>query len=82
MEIPLINCMIVDDEDHAITSLTRLVKKTPSLNLVFATTNPIEALQALSHQEVALIFLDIRMPDISGMDFIKAAQKKANYILW
>lgn len=81
MEIPLINCMIVDDEDHAITSLTRLVKKTPSLNLIFATTNPIEALQALSHQEVTLIFLDIRMPDISGMDFIKAAQKKAHYIL-
>jgi two-component system LytT family response regulator len=77
----MINCIIVDDEQHAIDILVHYVKQTPHLNLVATTTNPIEALQILSAQKIDLLFLDIQMPELSGMDLIKAIQGKAKVIL-
>jgi two-component system, LytTR family, response regulator len=76
-----IQCMIVDDEEHAVTSLSRLVNKTPFLKLVHATTSPVEGLQLLLRQPVQLVFLDIRMPDLSGLEFIKAAPRNLEFIL-
>jgi YesN/AraC family two-component response regulator len=77
----MINCIIVDDEQHAIDILVHYVKQTPHLNLVATTTNPIEALQIVAEQKIDLIFLDIQMPELSGMDLIKAINGKANVIL-
>jgi two-component system LytT family response regulator len=77
----MINCIIVDDEQHAIDILVHYVKQTPHLNLVATTTNPIEALQIIATQNVDLIFLDIQMPELSGMDLIKAISGKAKVIL-
>jgi len=77
----MINCIIVDDEQHAIDILVHYVKQTPHLNLVITTTNPIEALQIVATQKIDLIFLDIQMPELSGMDFIKAIQGKGRVIL-
>lgn len=77
----MINCIIVDDEQHAIDILVHYVKQTPYLNLVATTTNPIEALQFVAAQKVDLIFLDIQMPELSGMDLIKAINGKAKVIL-
>lgn len=77
----MINCLIVDDEQHAIDILVHYVKQTPHLNLVDTTANPIEALQIAGTQKIDLIFLDIQMPELSGMDFIKAINKKAKVIL-
>lgn len=77
----MINCIIVDDEQHAIDILVHYVKQTPHLNLISATTNPIEALQIVATQKIDLIFLDIQMPELSGMDFIKAIQGKVRVIL-
>lgn len=77
----MINCIIVDDEQHAIDILVHYVKQTPHLNLVATTTNPIEALQIVATQKVDLIFLDIQMPELSGMDLIKAINGKAKVIL-
>lgn len=51
------------------------------LNLVASTTNPIEALQIVATQPVDLVFLDIQMPEISGIDFIKALGGKTRVIL-
>jgi DNA-binding LytR/AlgR family response regulator len=81
MDLNNITCMIVDDEPHAVTALTRLVAKTPQLKLVHSTTNPVEALHVMNREDIAIVFLDIRMPDITGLEFIKMAQKKAQYIL-
>ncbi len=58
----MITCLIVDDEQHAIDILTAYIQKTPFLNLVFATTNPIEALVHIRQQAIDLIFLDIHLP--------------------
>ena len=77
----MINCIIVDDEPHAIEVLDHYVKQTPHLHLVATFTNPIEALQLLTQRKIDLVFLDVQMPDISGIDFIKAIQGKSKVIL-
>jgi DNA-binding LytR/AlgR family response regulator len=77
----MINCLIVDDEQHAIDILVHYVSQTPFLHLAATTTNPIEALQIVNTQKIDLIFLDIQMPELSGIDFIKAIQGKADVIL-
>jgi DNA-binding LytR/AlgR family response regulator len=73
--------MIVDDEQHAIDILTHYISQTPFLHLSASATNPIEALQIVNEQPVDLIFLDIQMPELSGIDFIKAINGKAKVIL-
>ncbi len=77
----MINCIIVDDEQHAIDILVHYVKQTPHLDLVASFTNPIEALQLLGQRKIDLVFLDIQMPELSGIDFIKAIQGKSKVIL-
>jgi DNA-binding LytR/AlgR family response regulator len=57
------------------------VGQTPHLNLVGTTTNPIEALKMAATQKVDLVFLDIQMPELSGIDFIKALNGKSKIIL-
>jgi len=77
----MIHCIIVDDEPHALEVLDHYVKQTPHLHLVASFTNPIEALQLLGEQKIDLVFLDIQMPEITGIDFIKAIQGKSKVIL-
>jgi len=77
----MIHCIIVDDEQHAIDILQHYVSQTPQLQLVGTTTNPMEALQLISTQKVDLVFLDIQMPELSGMDFIKAVNGRVKVIL-
>ena len=55
----MINCIVVDDEAHAIELLTLHIEQTPFLKLVGTATNPAEALQILNTKEVDLMFLDI-----------------------
>lgn len=77
----MIHCLIVDDEQHAIDILLHYAKQTPMLQVVAATTNPIEAMQIVNTQKVDLVFLDVHMPQISGIDFIKAINGKCKVVL-
>src|SRR4030095_4782053 len=77
----MINCIVVDDEQHAIDILLHYINQTPHLNAVASTTNPIEALQVVANQDIDLVFLDIHMPELSGIDFIKTIQGKSKVIL-
>ncbi|MEO5890331.1 MAG: LytTR family DNA-binding domain-containing protein [Ferruginibacter sp.] len=77
----MIRCLIVDDEQHAIDILVHYINQTPYLEFVGSTTKPIEALQTVITQKIDLVFLDIQMPDLSGIDFVKAINGKANVIL-
>ena len=77
----MIKCLIVDDEQHAIDILIHYIGQTSYLELVSSTTKPVEALQTVATQQIDLVFLDIQMPDLSGIDFIKAINGKANVIL-
>jgi two-component system, LytTR family, response regulator len=77
----MITCLIVDDEYDAIDVMTHYVQQTPILQLVKSTTNPLEALQIMATQKIDLVFLDIQMPQLSGMDLVKAITGKTKVIL-
>lgn len=77
----MIQCIIVDDEQHAIDILIHYVSQVPYLHLAGSTTNPMDALQMVNVQKVDLVFLDIQMPELSGIDFIKAIGGKTKVIL-
>lgn len=66
-----ISCIIVDDEEHAIHVLEHFISETPMLRLEFSTTRPVEAFQYLQQHPVDLIFMDIEMPGLNGMELIK-----------
>lgn len=76
----MINCLIVDDEQHAVQILTNYVSKTPHLNLIKATTSNMEALDIVKQQHIDLIFLDVQMPGLTGLDFIKLIDEKTKVI--
>lgn len=65
------NCIIIDDEKMARVIIKTLCDQVKSLNLVEEFTNAIQAIKFLNENQVDLIFLDIHMPDFSGLDFIK-----------
>ena len=77
----MINCIVIDDEQHAIDLLTHHIRQTPFLNLLYTTTDPLEGLQLLHQHRVDLIFLDVQMPSMTGIDFIKAINGKSKVIL-
>ena len=77
----MINCFIIDDEQHAIDILIHYVSQTPQLHLIGTATNPLEALQTVTTQKIDLVFLDVQMPELTGLDFIKAINGKAKVIL-
>ncbi len=62
------SCLIVDDEQHAIDTLAHHVERTSFLQLSTATTQASEVLQILNQQKIDIIFLDIQMPNINGLD--------------
>ncbi len=72
----MINCLIVDDEALARKLLTDYIGKIPELNLVGACENPIQAKKVLLENQIDLLFLDIQMPEITGIDFLKTLNKK------
>ena len=77
----MIRCLVVDDEQHAIDIIAHYISQTSYLELVSSTINPVEALQTVITQNIDLVFLDVQMPELSGIDFIKAINGKAKVIL-
>lgn len=75
-----INCLIIDDEPMAREILTTYVAKIPNLSLIKSCTSAIEAIPILSNEYIDLIFLDINMPEISGLTFAKSIQQKTKVI--
>lgn len=76
-----IKCIVVDDEPLAVSLLGSYVEKIPFFELVFSTENPILALEYIRKNEADLIFLDIQMPELSGINFMKIVGDKLKYIL-
>ena len=71
MNTPSINCLIVDDEPLAREVVLNYITRIEALHCVGSCANALEAFNLLSKQAVDLIFLDIHMPEISGIDFLK-----------
>jgi two-component system LytT family response regulator len=76
----VINCVIIDDEPLALQLLGDFVNKTPYLKLAGKFEEPLQALPLLKSMDVDLLFLDIKMPDISGIDFFKSLATKPEVI--
>lgn len=64
----MINCISIDDEPLALKQITGYIKKTAFLNLQANFDNAMDALQFINKNEIDLIFLDIHMPDLTGLD--------------
>lgn len=77
----LLNCLIVDDEPLARKLLSDYVQKVPYLKLLRTCSGPMEALDFLRDNPVDLLFLDIQMPEITGLTLLKILQKKPWVIL-
>ena len=66
------NVLIVDDEPLAQDVLETYIQQLPNLNLIEKCNNALEANEALKKNDIDLIFLDIQMPQITGIDFVKS----------
>ncbi|MDN3550174.1 LytR/AlgR family response regulator transcription factor [Mucilaginibacter aquaedulcis] len=77
----MIRCLVVDDEPLALHILEDYISKIPFLQLVKATTNPIEALTLVQTGDVDLVFLDVQMPELTGIQFLKISNGRAKVIL-
>lgn len=71
-----INCLIVDDEELARNLVENYINRLPHLNIVGKCANPFEAMQVLQEKQVDLMFLDIQMPDLTGIEFLKTLSQK------
>jgi DNA-binding LytR/AlgR family response regulator len=77
----MINVIIVDDEPLAQDVLETYIEKIPELNLVAKCDNALEANEALKEHDVHLMFLDIQMPQLTGIDFLKTLSKPPQVII-
>ena len=80
-EMNKIKCVVVDDEPLAISLLENYVQKVPFLELVFSAENPVDALGYIQNNESDLVFLDIQMPELTGINFMKILGDKQKYVL-
>lgn len=76
----MIKCIVVDDEPPALDLVAGYVAKTPFLDLVGKYSNPVLALQKLSEGEINLLYLDINMPDLTGLELSKLIDKKIKVV--
>ena len=68
----MIKCIAIDDEPLALKQLAGYIQKTPFLELAGKFENALQAIPFIQENEIDLMFVDINMPDLSGMDFVKS----------
>ena len=68
----MIRCLAIDDEPLALQQLTAYIKKIPFLELVDSCQSAHDALTVMNQEVIDAIFVDINMPDLNGMDFVKS----------
>ena len=76
-----VRCIIIDDEKPARDLIKAYVKKVSHLELLGDFPNPMDAMATINNQQVDLVFLDIQMPGLTGLDFIKTLTTKPAIIL-
>lgn len=76
----ILKCCIIDDEPLAIELLESYVKKTPFLQLEASFTSAVQAIERISKGDIDLIFLDIQMPELDGMEFSRMIEGKSRVI--
>ena len=77
----MLRCIAVDDEAYATRLLASYIQKIPTLALAGTTTDPLEALQWVQEGRADLVFLDIQMPELTGLQFLKVCGSRVKVIL-
>lgn len=77
----MLTCIAIDDEPLALELLEDNITKIPFLQLVAACENPLQAMRIMEDQAVDLVFLDIQMPGLTGLQFIRSLATKPLFIL-
>lgn len=77
----MIRCLLVDDEPWALELMVSYVSKIPELELVAASDKPLQALSLAIPEKTDLIFLDIQMPELDGLQFMKSINNKCKVII-
>ena len=67
----IVKCLLVDDEPLAVKLIENHISKIDSLEVVASCNNALQAFEIISTQDIDLMFLDIKMPNITGVDFLK-----------
>ena len=76
----MLKCVAIDDEELALELLEDNINKIPYLELVAKFSDPLKAIQFLHEENIDLVLLDIQMPGLTGLQFIKSFPKKCMYI--
>lgn len=76
-----LKCMIIDDEPVARKLLQEFIEEIDFLEFTGQAENPVKAMRILAENEIDLIFLDINMPKINGIDFLKNSRQNASVIM-
>lgn len=69
-------CLVIDDEPLALQQMAAYVRKTPELKLAAECANAFDAMAALQQSEIHLMFVDINMPDLNGMELVKSLAER------
>ena len=72
----VIKCIAIDDEPLAVKKIAAFIQKTPFLELVAECRSAFDAVNLINNNEVQLLFIDINMPDLNGMEFVKSLTNK------
>jgi two-component system LytT family response regulator len=75
------NCIIVDDDDASRSVLTQMIKQVDYLNIIKTCSTPLEAMNTLKKENPDVLFLDIEMPEMSGMEMLRALDTRPQVIL-
>ena len=76
------NCLIIDDEDLAIDVIKKHVERIPFLNLITTTTSAFEAIEIIESQQIDLLFIDIQMPELTGLELLKSLSIYFRKLCW
>jgi len=75
-----IKCLAIDDEPLALRQIGSYIEKTPFLEVVASFQSAFDAIKYLAENDVDLMFVDINMPDLNGLDFVKSLTRKPQII--
>jgi two-component system LytT family response regulator len=76
-----INCIILDDEPFAVQLIADYASKIPQLHVLYADSDVFQAIEVLNRETVDLIFIDIQMPQLTGIELMQLFNHKHNFII-
>lgn len=76
-----INCIILDDEPFAVKLIADYASKVPRLNVLYADSDVFKAIEILNTEVVDLVFIDIQMPQLTGIELMQMFNQKHNFII-